>query len=266
MATEVSRGGQGADHIESIYNLIPKIQERPPKFAMYRSNFTSVVKQENKSNKQGSKTMGPPKVAANEPKNFLTKHSKEFKLPEKADFKYPDGDRRRPAVPKHTEKPLMGLRSNKNHITTNAVENIMSVPKKPEKKFVDTRGGATHPLDPSGLTPKYVNKKEFGKTPAYLERRKAEVERAQQEYDAYVQERFQQGAMKSLTEQQRQDILDGLKKNWEELHHQYQGLSVVTDTAPKKARKERMEAEMKQLERDIETIEKHKVIYIANTY
>ena len=30
--------------------------------------------------------------------------------------------------------------------------------------------------------------------------------------------------------------LDGLKKNWEELHLQYQGLSVVTDTAPKKAR------------------------------
>ena len=62
----------------------------------------------------------------------------------------------------------------------------------------------------------------------------------------------------------RQDILNGLKMNWEELHHQYQGLSVVTDTAPKKARKERMEAEMKQLERDIETIEKHKVIYISN--
>lgn len=64
----------------------------------------------------------------------------------------------------------------------------------------------------------------------------------------------------------RQGILDGLKKNWEELHHQYQGLSVVTDTAPKKARKEQMEAEMKQLERDIETVEKHKVIYIANPF
>ena len=97
----------------------------------------------------------------------------------------------------------MGLRSNKDHIKTNAVENIMSVPRKPEKKFADTRAGTTHPLDPSGLTPKYVNKKDFGKTPAYLERRKAEVERAQKEYDAYVQERFRQGAMKSLTESER---------------------------------------------------------------
>ena len=76
----------------------------------------------------------------------------------------------------------------------------MSVPKKPEKKFVDTRGGATHPLEASGLTPKYVNKKEYGKTPAYLEKRKAEVERAQMEYDAYIHGRLQEGAMKSLPE------------------------------------------------------------------
>ena len=64
----------------------------------------------------------------------------------------------------------------------------------------------------------------------------------------------------------RQSIIAGLKKNWEEIHHQYQGLSVVTDTMPKKNRKERMEAEMNQLERDIELLEKHTNIYIANTY
>ena len=57
-------------------------------------------------------------------------------------------------------------------------------------------------------------------------------------------------------------MIDGLKKNWEELHHQYQGLSVVTDTTPKKNRKERMEAELKQLEMDIDLLEKHTVIYI----
>lgn len=43
-----------------------------------------------------------------------------------------------------------------------------------------------------------------------------------------------------------------------------QGLSVMTDTIPKKSRKERMEAEMAQLEKDIELMEKHPVIYIAN--
>ena len=86
----------------------------------------------------------------------------------------------------------------------------------------------------------------------YLKRRQEEIQRAQEEYDAYVSDHFKRGAMKQLPEEHRQAILDGLKKNWEQLHHEYQGLSVVTDTAPKKNRKERMEAEMKQLERDIE--------------
>lgn len=61
----------------------------------------------------------------------------------------------------------------------------------------------------------------------------------------------------------REALLAGLKANWEDLHHQYQGLSVITDTAPKKARKERMEAEMKQLEKDIELIERHRRLYIS---
>ena len=105
---------------------------------------------------------------------------------------------------------------------------------------------------------------DFGQTPGYLERRKEELSRAQEEYDAYVSDHFRRGAMKQLSENERDEILNGLKSNWELLHHEYQGLSVVTDTAPKKNRKERMEAEMKQLERDIESIEKHKIIYIGN--
>ena len=105
---------------------------------------------------------------------------------------------------------------------------------------------------------------EFGNVPNYLTRRKEEIARAQAEYNFYVAEHFKRGAMAQIREEERQAILRGLKHNWEVLHHEYQGLSVVTDTAPKKAHKERMEAEMKQLERDIETIEKHKIIYIAN--
>jgi hypothetical protein len=41
-------------------------------------------------------------------------------------------------VPKHNEKPVMGLKSNKNFIVTNAVENILSVPKA-TKQDVDWR-------------------------------------------------------------------------------------------------------------------------------
>lgn len=206
--------------------------------------------------------MGPAKVQTRAPNDFLTKKQNESSDPSK--FNYPDEQRRKPLVPKKEDMPIMGLKTNKNFITQNAVENIMSVPRRPAKNFVDTKKGDKHLLDPSGLEPVYIHKKEFGKTPDYLNRRKEEIARAQEEYDSYVAEHFRRGAMKQLSEYERADILAGLKANWEMLHHEYQGLSVVTDTAPKKNRKERMEAEMKQLERDIEGIEKHRIIYIAN--
>ena len=58
--------------------------------------------------------------------------------------------------------------------------------------------------------------------------------------------------------------LQGLKKNWEEVHKEFQSLSVFIDSIPKKIRKQKLEEEMKQLEHDIGVLEKHKVIYIAN--
>lgn len=105
---------------------------------------------------------------------------------------------------------------------------------------------------------------EYGQTPRYLERHKADMQKAQVAYNSYVEKSVKQGQMQQVEETQRVELLDALKKNWEELHHKYQGLSVVTDTPSKKAHKERMEAEMKQLERDIELVDRHKIIYIDN--
>ena len=73
-------------------------------------------------------------------------------------FKYSE-EGRRPAVPKQNEKPMMGSKTTKNFVTQNAVENIMSVPKKPEKNMVDTRNGHVMPLEESGLQPKYRDRK-----------------------------------------------------------------------------------------------------------
>ena len=106
-------------------------------------------------------------------------------------------------------------------------------------------------------------RQDYGQVPQYLERRKEEMATAQQEYEEYIAESMRRGQMGQVERDEREELLAGLKKNWEELHHQYQGLSVVTDTATKKARKERMEAAMKQLEKDIDLIERHRVIYIA---
>lgn len=105
---------------------------------------------------------------------------------------------------------------------------------------------------------------EYGEVPVYITRRKEELNRAKDEYDQYVAEQFRQGALKQLTELEHKTILDGLKTNWEDMQDRYQSLSVLTDTVGKKYRKERMENQLKQLERDIELLEKHKIVYLQN--
>jgi len=252
------------EQVASIYDLIPQEPVKHTKQPRYTSKFREPVKDEYFSYQGNHKTMGQAKVPVPTTENFLKKHSKEPQLPDKTEFKYPDDSRKRPNVPPKDDQPLMGLKTTKNFITTNAVQNITSVPKRPEKVYVDTKKGDKNCLETSGLEPVYVHKKDYGSTPQYLTKRQDEMKRAQEEYNAYVAEHFRRGAMQQLSDQERDSILQGLKNNWEEIHAQYQGLSVVTDTAPKKNRKERMESEMKQLERDIESIEKHRVIYIAN--
>lgn len=248
----------------TIYNLLAVEETKAKKPKAYTSKFRQTVKEEYVSGKGGSKTMGPAKVAAPRPTNFLQKHEKEPKLPTKEEFKYPDAARNKPTVPKVDDTPLMGLKTTKNFISTNAVENITAVPKLPAKKFVDTKNGDCQNLIPSGYEPVFVHKKDFGEVPMYLTKRKEEVKRGQEEYDQYIQEQIKRTALRQLSHNERQAIIDGLKENWEDIQDQYQGLSVVTDTAPKKNRKERMEAQMKQLERDIELFDKHKIIYIGN--
>ena len=58
--------------------------------------------------------------------------------------------------------------------------------------------------------------------------------------------------------------IKGLKQNWDDLHHKYQSLSVVIDTIPKRVKKEKLEADMKLLEKDIDLLQRHQLIYIAD--
>ena len=67
---------------------------------------------------------------------------------------------KKPAVPDPIkDRPLLGIKTNKNFISQNAVDTIMTVPKKPENNLVDTRHGDKFPLYPSGLAPVYIKKK-----------------------------------------------------------------------------------------------------------
>ena len=77
-------------------------------------------------------------------------------------------------------------------------------------------------------------------------------------------EYFKKGAMRTMSDEERDAILKGLKQNWDDLHHKFQCLSVITDTIPKRIKKEKLENEMKLLEKDIDLLQRHQLIYIAD--
>ena len=72
-----------------------------------------------------------------------------------------DRSQRKPPVPNIRDAPKMGTRTEKNFVQTNALDVVMTVPRKPERNIVDDRFGDKYPIDPSGLTPKYTFKKVF---------------------------------------------------------------------------------------------------------
>ncbi|KAM8973420.1 enkurin [Pelodytes ibericus] len=255
---------------ENIYNLIPQEKVKRPKAPRYTSIFSDSVKVEEQKSKAAYRTMGPAKVKVPSPQEYLQKHTNEIKLSQKSAVLASTGPRcmdkriKLPPVPTRTVQPIMGVQSNKSFIKTNVAEAVMAVPKKPQHVYVDSKRGDKHRLDISGLVPKYIKRKDFGSTPEYLVKRNEELKKAQEAYEAYVKEHLKTGAMKQISNEERETVLQGLKKNWDEIHHDYQALSFVTDTPLKKAYKERLEAEMRQLEQYINRIERHKVIYIAN--
>jgi len=245
---------------ESILDLIPQAAPKKVKNPRYTSKYQNAVIFEVKKSKSCKKSMGPAKVNQPGPENFLKKKDRSFDV-----IKKPEGQRyhdaRKAALPK--EQNLLAGSTNKNFIKQNAVEVITSIPNKPMAIYCDTKNGNKNNLSTSGLTLNYSNKKDYGKLPKYLVNRNHFVELDRQRYEEYMESIMKQKAMDKLTEKERNYTLESLKTKWNSIHDEYQGLSVVTDTLSKKHKKERLEAEMSQIERDIKCIENNQTILIS---
>lgn len=145
----------------------------------------------------------------------------------------------------------MGLVSEKNYIVANAVENILAAPKNVKKE----------PM-------RYTQKKNYGKTPNYLHKTKKEIE---EEYKLVKEMQIQEEEMKekekfALSEEERTQLIDALKKKWEVLHHEYE--SIITRVSKinplgLKTLKENLEKNMEQIEKDIQKISKNYVFVDA---
>eukprot|EP00051_Salpingoeca_urceolata_P005670 m.75692 g.75692 ORF g.75692 m.75692 type:complete len:188 (+) comp14489_c0_seq2:212-775(+) len=161
--------------------------------------------------------------------------------PQKREFKST-----KPGVPRRHEKPVMGLKSNKNFVHTNAVENITAVPKKR-----------------STSAKKFTQKEDFGRVPDYLRQRKQEEQSRFEATQKQIQEMQADTGMYRIPDQERVELLSGMKKNFETLRREYLNLPVLVDTPNKKSKKLRLEEQLAVLESDIDKLERHSVIYVS---
>ncbi|XP_052861408.1 enkurin [Anopheles cruzii] len=252
-------------HDENIYNVEKKPPEKPPKPPLYHSRFEQQVRQETKSCKDDHRTMGYSKIPLHGPGEFLKKNcGPRFRATKSAPVRLCTSHK--PPVPKPNEPRTMDgpAPCQVMKVVDFKKENIQKVvtanPKKPRARYADTRKGDFHDLEKSGLTPIYMCKPKFGKIPQYLTRRKKDL--AVQK-ERLVEETAQQKPRCSyISQEERVELLRGLKQNWEKLQQEYQSLPLLTDTVPKMIRKAKLENNLKQLEKDILTIENNLYIYI----
>jgi hypothetical protein len=263
---------------ESIYNLIPPEEYKAPKGKLYKSkhnpkaaptgstfclgttskpgvsNMNGDIQPEgsNHLNTAGAGTWGKKLGDAKPtPGTFIKKGQGTMRVTGTGMNQTKGGhkkEKRRPPVPKKDEKPIMGLTSDKNFIVANAVENILAAP-----KVKDNQG------------PDYTKKKDYGKTPKYLQKIKKEIDNEYELVREMQMEEEQQRDREKflLPEDERQELISALKKKWEVVHKQYQEITHVQkiDTVGLRRKKENCEAELKQLERDIEKLSK-KFIFV----
>ncbi|GIY80444.1 enkurin [Caerostris darwini] len=238
---------------ENIYNLISRSPEVPKQSSRYQSKHNNKTKKFYESQKEPHKTMGYAKTPLKSPKEFLKKHTRETKSNhETTPFACLDKNHKKPPVPKRDETPPI-FHENKNFVAMNKLNALRKPPRKPARKLVDTRKGDSFFLEFSGWVPKFSMKKEFGSTPKYLVQRCKDIDYSNEMHKKSLPEK----KFRKLSEEERNNLLDGLRENWEELNSKYMSLPLVIDTKSIMGRKQQMEKQLDLLEHDIYFLEKN---------
>ncbi|EFX61257.1 hypothetical protein DAPPUDRAFT_70049, partial [Daphnia pulex] len=152
-------------------------------------------------------------------------------------FSY-DCSHKKAPVPRVHEKPVLGLKSDKNFIVTNAIENILSTAKAQEDSI------------------DWLKKQSYGEIPEYLRRIKENI---QNEYRMIQNLHAKNSEEKHcLQEEEIREIRDGLKRKWDEINRDYQKITHIrlVDTTGLKRRKEGYEKELAEIEADIKKLNK----------
>ena len=147
---------------------------------------------------------------------------------------------RKPKIPALTDVPIYGLKTEKNFIISNAVDNILMIPRKRnvsvEKPF----------------------HKYYGKVPDYIKKYKLNHENELKDLRE-IKRRHQEeedAKQRLLTEAEVKQLREGLKKRWEFFNNRYTGLTHKReyDNLVLLRNKEGLEKELGQIENDLKKL------------
>lgn len=166
---------------------------------------------------------------------------------------------RKPAVPHRSDIAAAAETKAKDFVTANAVEAILAVPPPRTRK----------------QAPDWTAKPDYGKTPAYLERVKQEVEAERELIATMLEAQDAEAAaadgpaVRELSEQERMDMLEGLKAKWDAVNFEYQkitfkDISTSNSSIGQVRAKEECESQLKALERDIQRLSAKGPIYVVD--
>jgi hypothetical protein len=154
-------------------------------------------------------------------------------------------DKLKAPIPKKEEKPVMGLKTDKNFVVANAVENILSIPK---KQTVNQ--------------PRAVDRNDYGAVPEYISKIKTELKTQYALVDSYKQRKAQDEERYSqLDAAEVQQLRSGLQRRWEVLNKEFQTMGFSVETYSQKRHQEDVEKELRAVEAALQKINKP-VIYI----
>ncbi|KAL4447703.1 hypothetical protein ABPG75_004922 [Micractinium tetrahymenae] len=174
---------------------------------------------------------------------WLRAHEHEPRLPQPAK-PAPKERRKAPLVPRD-EAPLMGMSSGKDFVQTNVLEATQAAPKYKEQEEV-----------------RYVFKPHFGELPPYLRQRNKELAEQRAAAERAKQPPPEEG-VQVLQGEELAELVRHLKLKWQSLNEVYVRLPCVLDTPSKRRRKEELEAQLAEIERDVRMLSKATSVRIS---
>ena len=260
---------------ECIYNFVEQTQPKKVKKPIYRSKYdpngpligstlgmhgTTAVDGKGfhslKQNHVVISSFGRKSEAPN-PKTFLRKGTREHRNEENIPSVEHHSCNKvclKPPVPDRNDKQLVGSKTTtkKNYITSNALEAIRGGPKKR-----------------MGDEPRFTERQDYGKVPAYLANVKAEIENEKALVEMYVAEQNgnlagEEDGVEMMDEEERRGLIIKLKQRWDSVNASYHKMAhkAVFDTPSEVKRKASHEDELQQLENDIEMLSRDGPIFI----